>query len=596
MNRVSALAAPIVALLAASCAAPRALDAMAPSPGPLCRPSLPCWPTAEQWQRLASRLAGELVVPRSPLEPCRADFDGEACAAARRTLQNPLALEDDPGATHSLGWLDAWVSAPSAYAVVAENPDDIVAAVNFARDHRLRLVVKGTGHDYLGRSSAPDSLLIWTHRMRRVTVQAAFVATGCGTTRALPAVTVEAGTRWLEVYREVTGKHGRYVQGGGCTTVGAAGGFLLGGGFGSWSNKYGTAAAGMLEAHVVTADGKRVVANACTNSDLFWALRGGGGGTYGVVTQVTLMTHPAPEHLGFAIGNVRAQDDGAFRELIDRFLAFYRDELAHEDWGETITLTRDRTLRVSMSFHGMTSGDAERVWQPFLAALRASPDRFATDLRFLAIPGNKMWDYAYAREHFPFAIVADPRKGSSSELFWWASNQDEVAKYWHAYQSRWISKDRFDAANAPAFGRALFEASRRWPLEIHFNKGQAFASAEARQRDRETSMHAGVYQAAALVIIGSSGDGVPGLPGHEPDSTEAKARRDAVAAAMAIVRHATPDIGAYVNEADYFEPDWQRAFWGDNYARLLQIKKKYDPASLFTCHHCVGSEPATPRP
>src|SRR5205823_7050238 len=121
----------------------------------------------------------------------------------------------------------------------------------------------------------------------------AFVPQGCAVP-ASPAVTVEAGTRWLEAYQEVTVRGGRYVQGGGCTSVGAAGGFMQGGGFGSWSKRYGIAAASLLEAEVVTADGEVLVANACQNQDLFWALRGGGGGTFGVVTRVTLETHELP--------------------------------------------------------------------------------------------------------------------------------------------------------------------------------------------------------------------------------------------------------------------------------------------------------------
>jgi hypothetical protein len=59
---------------------------------------------------------------------------------------------------------------------------------------------------------------------------------------------------------------------------------------------------------------------------------------------------------------------------------------------------------------------------------------------------------------------------------------------------------------------------------------------------------------------------------------------------MAILRRVTPGSGTYVNEADYFEPDWQRSFWGASYQRLLAVKQKYDPEGLFSCHHCVGSE------
>jgi hypothetical protein len=67
------------------------------------------------------------------------------------------------------------------------------------------------------------------------------------------------------------------------------------GGFGSYSKHYGLAAAGLLEAEVVTADGQIRVANACTNPDLFWALKGGGGGSFGVVSKVTLRVHDLPE-------------------------------------------------------------------------------------------------------------------------------------------------------------------------------------------------------------------------------------------------------------------------------------------------------------
>src|SRR5262249_47631600 len=147
-------------------------------------------------------------------------------------IKNPYALQDDPGATESLGWLDAWDAAPSAYAVAAENQRDVAAAVDFAREHHIRLVIKGTGHDYLGRSSAPDSLLVWTHPMRNIAAHESFVPSGCPANVApVRAVTIGAGARWLEVYRAATKAHG-YVQGGGCNSVGAAGGFLQGGGYG----------------------------------------------------------------------------------------------------------------------------------------------------------------------------------------------------------------------------------------------------------------------------------------------------------------------------------------------------------------------------
>ncbi len=80
------------------------------------------------------------------------------------------------------------------------------------------------------------------------------------------------------------------------------------------------------------------------------------------------------------------------------------------------------------------------------------------------------------------------------------------------------------------------------------------------------------------------------MTGHEPDKKEGEVAKAGVAAAMNVLRNATPGAGSYVNETDYFEPDWQQEFWGQNYERLSQIKRKVDPDDLFFCHHCVGSE------
>lgn len=132
--------------------------------------------------------------------------------------------------------------------------------MNFARDHNLRLVVKGGGHSYQGTSSSADSLLVWTRAMDDVLLHDAFAPQGCsGLLSPQPAVTVGAGAIWGRVYDAVTTRAGRYVQGGGCTTVGVAG-LIQSGGFCSFSKRYGLAAAGLLEAEIVTADGRAMSA------------------------------------------------------------------------------------------------------------------------------------------------------------------------------------------------------------------------------------------------------------------------------------------------------------------------------------------------
>jgi hypothetical protein len=232
------------------------------------RPSDPSWPSNAAWKRLKEAVAGNLIQVDFPMNACVSSSQSAECKTLFANLKNPYYIGDTPGITQTLGWVDGWATKPSVYAVAARNADDIAAVVDFARDNNLRLVVKGGGHSYQGTSNAPDSLLIWTHHMHDVTIQQDFVPSGCKFTHAPQrAITVGSGTIWLQAYDAVTTKAGAYVQGGGCTTVGVAG-LIQSGGFGSFSKHYGMAAAGLLEAEVVTADGKVRIANSCTNSDL----------------------------------------------------------------------------------------------------------------------------------------------------------------------------------------------------------------------------------------------------------------------------------------------------------------------------------------
>src|SRR5437016_7914374 len=124
---------------------------------------------------------------------------------------------------------------------------------------------------------------------------------------------------------------------------------MQGGGFGSWSKRYGIAAANMLEAELVTADGKLLVANACQNQDLFWALRGGGGGTFGIVTRVTVRSHPIPERVGAVLGRITATSDAAFRDLVVRLLRFYETTLNNEHWGEKFVIRGDNSIEFALT-------------------------------------------------------------------------------------------------------------------------------------------------------------------------------------------------------------------------------------------------------
>ena len=550
------------------------------------RPGDPAWPGPAAWEALKQQVGGRLLKLQSPFAP-------GASASARdevlAQIKNPFYLGDNPALTQTSGWLNAWASQPSTYAVAAESTADVVAAVNFVRKHRLRLVVKGGGHSYQGTSNAPDSLLVWTRHMHDVTLHDAFVGHGCaGRQDAQPAVSIGAGAMWIDAYDAVTTKGGRYVQGGGCTTVGVAG-LVQSGGFGTFSKHYGTAAAGLLEAEVVTADGQVRIANACTHPDLYWGLKGGGGGSLGVVTRLTLRTRDLPEYFGGVFGMIEASSDAAYRALIAQAVSFYRRDLFNPHWGEQMGFS-GRKLHLSMLSHGLGQAQIEQIWAPFLDWVKARAEyRFAEPVKIFATPARHMWDADFMRQHAPGVMVADNRPGAPTHHAYWAMNVEEAAWFLHGYQSAWLPATLLHEDRQNALVDALFDAAREWSVGLHFNKGLAGAPAAEIAAARDTATNPQVLEAFALAIIaGASAPAFPGMPG--PDL--AKAQRDAASidTAMAALRKVAPHAGAYVSESDYFQQDWQHAFWGSNYPRLAAAKRKYDPDGLFFVHHGVGSE------
>jgi len=567
-----------------------------PSPASRVRPSDPGWPDNAAWEKLNQAVGGRLIKVESPLAGYSAAND-TAHANILKDLQNPFYIGDQPGATQTTGWVDAWMSAPSVYAIAAQTADDVVAGVNFARTNNLRLVVKGGGHSYLGGSNAADSLLIWTRAMNKVMLHDTFVGQGCaGHQSPQPAVTIESGAMWIDAYHAVTGEGGRYVQGGGCTTVGVAG-LIQGGGFGSWSKKFGIAAAGLLEAEIVTADGQIRIANACTNSDLFWAIKGGGGGTFGVLTKLTLRTRDLPDFFGAVIATIQAKSDTAFHDLLHEFIDFYRDHLFNPHWGETVSFRGNNELAITMVFQGLAKSEVETLWNPFFDWIKKSPDKYtiAFDPIILALPAQKFWDAAFLKKYLPQAVHSDSREGASENHYWWDADNGQIGKYWHGYQSTWLPKTLLAKDQTAELVNALFSATRHWGATFHFNKGLAGASPEEIAAARDTPMNPAVLNAFALVIIGGGGPPVyPGIPGHEPDITTARQNAQKIGQAMTEFSKVVPKPASYVNETNYFEESWQESFWGPNYARLKIIKEKYDPAGLFFVHHGVGSEAWSP--
>ena len=561
------------------------------------RPSDPGWPSKEAWKRLSQAVGGNLIPVDFPLNACASSSPSADCKTLFANLKNPYYIGDSPGITQTLGWVDAWATKPSVYAVAARNAEDIAAAVDFAREHHLRLVVKGGGHSYQGTSNAPDSLLIWTRHMHDVTIEPAFIPQGCQATHAPQrAVTVGSGTIWMQAYEAVTTKAGAYVQGGGCTTVGVAG-LTQSGGFGSFSKHYGMAAAGLLEAEVVTADGKVRVANPCTNPDLFWALKGGGGGTFGVVSRLTLRVRDLPEFAGGANFTVKASSDDAYRRLIRRFVAFYREALFNDQWGEQAHFSADNKLEISMVHLGLETEQSRKAWQPFLKWLGQSSADYTIESppEIGSMPVRHWWDVDWRKEHHHDVFKADPRPGASPSNVWWNGDAGQVGWVVWGFESLWMPASLLQDDSQERLANALFSASRFSEVELHFNKGLAGAPPEAIAAAKDTAMNPSVCDAFALAIVADGqGPAYPGIPDHEPEVAKGRKAADAVHRCMNELRAVAADGGAYVSESNYFESGFEHSYWGANYARLAQIKRKYDPDGLFFVHNGVGSEQWTP--
>lgn len=144
--------------------------------------------------------------------------------------------------------------------------------IRTARKHNIRLIVKSSGHDYIGRSSAPNSLSIWVHHLKGIKAHKSFQPKCCDAKIDGPAVTVGGGEQMWDIYTYLDAINQTAVGGGGKTV--SVGGYLSGGGHSLLSARYGLAADQVLEVEVVTPQGEIVTANECKNKDLFWALRG----------------------------------------------------------------------------------------------------------------------------------------------------------------------------------------------------------------------------------------------------------------------------------------------------------------------------------
>lgn len=222
--------------------------------GPLCTAYDPCWPSRSSWQHFNTSISGRLIKSRPSAAVChRADYNDAQCDTAKANWTSSDWRTAQPGAYSGILWelgedqcfINSTIDSSCGQGLVAEytvnasSVQDIRGAIKWAAKKNLYLVVKNTGHDHLGRSSGKGAFAIWTHNLKGRTWHDSFVPKGAAKGETgVKAVTLQAGEQWLDVYRDAD-QQGRIVVGGSARTVGAAGGWVTGGGHSPFSHFYG---------------------------------------------------------------------------------------------------------------------------------------------------------------------------------------------------------------------------------------------------------------------------------------------------------------------------------------------------------------------
>ncbi|KAF9072912.1 hypothetical protein BDP27DRAFT_1319624 [Rhodocollybia butyracea] len=423
------------------------------------------------------------------------------------------------------------------YFIDVQSEKDVQAAFKFSEHLKMPLVIKNTGHDYKGRSSAPNALALWTHNLKDISYDSEFVPEGCSTPS--PAVTLGAGVQWKDAYAFAENHNITLVEVWSDSTVGAAGGWLQGGGHSMLSNTMGLGkCCGIfpldnLQFKVVTPDGQYRVANACRNQDLFFALRGGGGGTFGVVMESTVLASPQVT-LQLVVVSFNSTDSAWTRELWDT-MAANALQWAEDGWG------------------GIATSNIAIYINPKLDATEASQS-----MKPLVELGKKLQS-----SQVEGAQIITKTFGSWGKFYeWFAADNVAITGISLALVSRLIPKANFATAESQAeLVQGLLDTSLATPrLIILISAPSSFPG------DNSTSVTEAWRSSIYHITAVSSWNW---------DATKEEKKNSYAKASASIdnLRRITPDA-AYQNEADVYEPNHEISFWGSNYERLLEIKYK----------------------
>ncbi|KAE8371861.1 hypothetical protein BDV26DRAFT_298399 [Aspergillus bertholletiae] len=518
-----------------------------------------CWPDIQTWNDFNATIGGRLIHAVPSAAVCHAEqYNADKCTVAKESWLDSFWRTNQTGAYAATVWemgqtgqcfINTPTSAPCDqglvpyYMVRAESVQDIQASVKFASEKDLLLVTKNTGHDHLGRSSGEGAFGIWTHNMKGIEFHDSFTPQGApADAHGMPAVTLQAGEQWFDVY-QAAAKQGVLVVGGSARTVGAAGGYLLGGGHSPFAHYYGLAADNLLEISIVSADGEHRVLNAHADPDYFWAVRGGGGSAWGVVTSVTYRTHPVPQNLTMGLVQLNATTNSALKHIIAESAKLLP---AITEAGYTGYGTIENGFAAILLKPNGTIIDFNQTFAPFFDLSR--------------LPGIQGVVAAYPSSWNEYikTILKDPNIGTNI--------QDT---------SRLLTTN---VIQQKADDLAEFIVSNKQGAGFNF-----IGKVNNDERDN-TAIHDVWKHSHALLSISVD------WADTATESEKRAKRHEAVELSRKLTDIVGEEGGTYVNEANPYEPNWQSVFWGKKYDRLLAIKQRVDPTKLFVCNRCVGTD------
>ncbi|KAJ7617895.1 FAD-binding domain-containing protein [Roridomyces roridus] len=539
--------------------------------------------TQSVWSQLNSTVGGRLHAGIPFARSCFAHVtsgvggtqDAAACAAVQANYVNHTLLQDSLGGYINTQWETCQATSEQClldyqnatdqrafntparicsqgsvpdFGIKVNGASDVLAAYSFSKQFGVPLVVRGTGHEYKGRSGNPGSLAIWTHGLKSITNAPKFVPTNCPkTVKPRTAVTIGAGVIYEELI-DFADTNSLTIPAGGCISVGAAGGYPQGGGHSMFSNVYGLAADRVLEIEVVTPRGDHLIANECQNTDIFWAMRGGGGGTFGVTLSMTTLTFPATK-VNAVFANVDNSVPGQLLAFFE-FMVNNAISLAEQGWGYYLYPTLPG---IAMSNTVLSQAEAEAS----IAGLKQLITKNFTG-------SGSTWEMTVEpdyKTYYPKYVTRIPVPVGFAMTT--ASRLIPVANFQTA-------KGRADLAQAMT---AIIDEA---PVAIAFGVAPFYHG-----NNNDTSVTPAWYDSLWHLALANTWNF------NETATSLTKIYSD-LSSGVDAFRALAPNSGAYQNEADLYEPDFEQSFWGDNYPRLLSIKQKYDPDHLLDCWQCVG--------